>query len=143
MANDLLHALGCLSGYVNEDVHFKLGFNDMKMLIQTRSITPLCYNRQLRLGRTTHEQQNVYMSGFPETRKQNSPLCNIEISLLFCFIKHNYNINWEKRSRYYHAVCEDIIFSMEKKQWKTSQIVITYYSSPSPPENLYHKTFND
>lgn len=62
---DSLHALGSLPGDVDELDHFKLGLNDVQVVVQTGTFTPLGHNGQLGLGGVAHEQQDVHMTRFP------------------------------------------------------------------------------
>lgn len=62
---DSLHALGGLPGDVNEFDHFKLGLDDVQVVVQTGAFTPLGHDGQLRLGGVAHEQKYVHMTRFP------------------------------------------------------------------------------
>lgn len=60
-----LHALSCLSGYVDQLDHLKLGFDDVQVVVEAGAFTPLGDDGQLRLGGVAHEEQDVHMPGFP------------------------------------------------------------------------------
>lgn len=65
---NLLHALCCLTGNVDQLDHLKLGLDDVKVMIKTGTFTPLRDNSQLRFSGVAHEEQDVDMSGFPENQ---------------------------------------------------------------------------
>lgn len=67
---DSLHALSSLTGDVDQLDHFKLGLNDVQVVVQTGAFAPLGHNGQLRLGGVAHEQQDVHMTRFPGANTQ-------------------------------------------------------------------------
>ena len=64
-----LHALRCLTCYVDKSVDLKLGREDMKMLVEAGAFTPLRDDGQLWLRGAAHEQKDVYMPCFSVERK--------------------------------------------------------------------------
>lgn len=68
-SSDSLHALSRLPGDVDQFDHLKLGLDDVQVVIETRTFTPLRNNSQLGFGGVAHEEQNVHMTGFPAKTK--------------------------------------------------------------------------
>lgn len=69
----LLHALCCLSGYVNAPHSVKLGFCDMQMAIQAAAFTPLCDDGKVGFSHVAHEQEDVDVAGLP-VEERNSKI---------------------------------------------------------------------
>lgn len=67
-----LHALGRLPGDVDELDHLKLGLDDVQVVVEARTLAPLGYNGQLRLGGVAHEQQDVHVACFPGGGNNNN-----------------------------------------------------------------------
>lgn len=74
MWGNSLHALSRLTGDVDQLDHLKLGFDDVKVVVQAGAFTPLGHDGQLRLGGVAHEQQDVHVTRFPG---ENTEVCCI------------------------------------------------------------------
>lgn len=64
---DLLHALSCLPGDVNELDHLEVCLQDVNVFVEAAALAPLGHNGQVVLRHVAHEQQDVDMTCFPAT----------------------------------------------------------------------------
>lgn len=64
---DLLHALSCLPGDVNELDHLEVCLQDVNVFVEAAALAPLGHDGQVVLRHVAHEQQDVDMSCFPAT----------------------------------------------------------------------------
>lgn len=62
---DLLHALGCLPGDVDELDDLEVGLQDVDVLVEAAALAPLGHDGQVVLRHVAHKQQDVDMSRFP------------------------------------------------------------------------------
>lgn len=60
-----LHALGSLSGHINELDHVEACVGHMQVVVEAGALTPLCDDGKSWPGHETHEQQDVDMTGLP------------------------------------------------------------------------------
>lgn len=89
-----LHALSSLSGNVNQLDHLELGLDDVQVVIQAGTFTPLGHNGQLRLGGVAHEEQDVYMTRFPGGKYQTLTKLHLLDIIQYNIImtEHNFNL---------------------------------------------------
>ena len=77
----VVHALRRLPRNIYQHQHVELGLRDVDVLVEAGALAPLRDDRQVRLRRTAHEQQDVHMSRFPEiNNKEYSE--NIELMII-------------------------------------------------------------
>ena len=82
-----LHALGSLTGDVDELVHLKVRLYHMEVLVEGGAIAPLRYYGDLGQGSPAHKQQDVSVPCFSEmNRSEQTVKISINVQFLLMLL---------------------------------------------------------